>query len=236
MIAVPVRASGRVDFDPRRMSVVSLRFEGFVESVGKFAEGDYVLEKLHEHERIDTSRVKREGLTSFTAVMADTIGKQRTFYHYRGANARFCEADIDWDNLNADMLHIGYILLLDALLDAEFLKENLTFVEDGEDLMNYLCGRGQYSKMSKTALPDLILLDLNMPKKDGREALKEIKSDPELRKIPVVVLTTSTLSEDVKVSYELGANTYISKPMNFDELVLVMQTIKHYWSDIAVLA
>jgi len=83
--------------------------------IGTDAEGDYVLEKLHEHEHIDTSRVKREGLTSFTAVMADTIGKQRTFYHYRGANARFCEADIDWDNLNADMLHIGYILLLDAL-------------------------------------------------------------------------------------------------------------------------
>jgi sugar/nucleoside kinase (ribokinase family) len=83
--------------------------------VGTDAEGDYVLEKLHAHENIDPSRVHREGLTSFTAVMADTIGKQRTFYHYRGANARFCEADIDWDNLHADILHIGYILLLDAL-------------------------------------------------------------------------------------------------------------------------
>ena len=83
--------------------------------IGTDAEGDYVLEKLHKHANIDTSRVKRDGLTSFTAVMADTIGKQRTFYHYRGANARFCEADIDWDNLDADLLHIGYILLLDAL-------------------------------------------------------------------------------------------------------------------------
>lgn len=83
--------------------------------VGTDAEGDYVLEKLGQHANTDTSRVKREGLTSFTAVMADTIGKQRTFYHYRGANARFCEADIDWDNLDADLLHIGYILLLDAL-------------------------------------------------------------------------------------------------------------------------
>ena len=83
--------------------------------VGTDTEGDYVLEKLQAHENIDTSRVLREGLTSFTAVMADTIGKQRTFYHYRGANARFCEADIDWDNLKADILHIGYILLLDAL-------------------------------------------------------------------------------------------------------------------------
>ena len=83
--------------------------------VGTDAEGDYVLEKLGQHANTDTSRVKREGLTSFTAVMADTIGKQRTFYHYRGANARFCEADIDWDNLDADLLHIGYILRLDAL-------------------------------------------------------------------------------------------------------------------------
>ena len=83
--------------------------------VGTDSEGDYVLEKLHAHDNIDTSRVLREGLTSFTAVMADTIGKQRTFYHYRGANARFCESDIDWDNLRADILHIGYILLLDAL-------------------------------------------------------------------------------------------------------------------------
>ncbi|MEA4938848.1 MAG: carbohydrate kinase family protein [Christensenella sp.] len=83
--------------------------------VGTDKEGDYVLEKLHEQSNIDTSRVLREGLTSFTAVMADTIGKQRTFYHYRGANARFSEADIDWDNLNVDLLHVGYILLLDAL-------------------------------------------------------------------------------------------------------------------------
>ncbi len=83
--------------------------------VGTDKEGDYVLEKLQEQSNIDTSQVLREGLTSFTAVMADTIGKQRTFYHYRGANARFSEADIDWDQLNADMLHIGYILLLDAL-------------------------------------------------------------------------------------------------------------------------
>ena len=83
--------------------------------VGTDSEGDYVLEKLRAHDNIDTSRVRREGLTSFTAVMADTIGKQRTFYHYRGANARFCEADVDWDTLKAKLLHIGYILLLDAL-------------------------------------------------------------------------------------------------------------------------
>jgi len=128
------------------------------------------------------------------------------------------------------------LLVQEALIDAEFPEENLAFVENGEELMNYLRGRGQYSEPNKAPLPDLILLDLNMPKKDGREALKEIKSDPNLRQIPVVVLTTSTLSEDVKVSYELGANTYISKPVSFDDLVSVMQTIKHYWSDIACLS
>ncbi len=83
--------------------------------VGADKEGDYILEKLHEQNNIDTTRVLREGLSSFTAVMADTLTKQRTFYQYRGANARFSEADIDWDNLDVDILHIGYILLLDAL-------------------------------------------------------------------------------------------------------------------------
>ncbi|MEA5048607.1 MAG: carbohydrate kinase family protein [Eubacteriales bacterium] len=92
--AVPLTALGRVGTDP---------------------EGDYILEKLNVHVNIDTSRVRREGLTSFTAVMADTIGKQRTFFHYRGANARFCEKDVDWDSLNVAILHIGYLLLLDAL-------------------------------------------------------------------------------------------------------------------------
>jgi len=128
------------------------------------------------------------------------------------------------------------LLVQEALIDAKFPEENLVFVENGEELMNYLCCRGQYSEPNHAPLPDLILLDLNMPKKDGREALKEIKSDPNLRQIPVVILTTSTLPEDVKISYQLGANTYISKPVSFDELLSVMKTIKHYWSDIACLS
>ena len=83
--------------------------------LGADAEGDFVLEKLRAHTSIDVSNVRREGLTSFTAVMADMVTKQRTFFHYRGANARFCEADIDWGSVDAEILHIGYILLLDAL-------------------------------------------------------------------------------------------------------------------------
>ena len=83
--------------------------------VGTDAEGDFVLETLRFHKNIDLSMIKREGKTSFTAVMADEISKERTFFHYRGANAAFCEEDINWDKISSAMLHIGYILLLDAL-------------------------------------------------------------------------------------------------------------------------
>ncbi|MDR0497550.1 MAG: carbohydrate kinase family protein [Treponema sp.] len=86
--------------------------------LGTDAEGDFILSMLRNHKNIDISNIKREGITSFTPVMADEITKQRTFFHYRGANAFFSEDDINWDNIKADLLHIGYILLLDAL-DAE---------------------------------------------------------------------------------------------------------------------
>lgn len=145
---------------------------------------------------------------------------------------------------NKNKKHVNTILMADddaddrllareALVDANFPEENLIFVEDGEVLMDFLCGRGQYAGSNKAQLPDLILLDLNMPKKDGREALKEIKTNPKLRQIPVVVFTTSTLPDDIRKSYDLGANTFISKPPNFEDLVSVMQTIKYYWSDFA---
>ena len=87
--------------------------------VGADPEGDYILESLRSYKNVDLSMVKREGKTSFTAVMADTVSKERTFFHYRGANARFCEDDIDWDKIDAGFLHIGYILLLDALDSAD---------------------------------------------------------------------------------------------------------------------
>jgi len=87
--------------------------------VGTDGEGDYVLDKLRLYDNIDISRVKREGITSFTAVMADQLSKQRTFFHYRGANAVFCEDQIDWAGIDAEFFHIGYILLLDALDGAD---------------------------------------------------------------------------------------------------------------------
>lgn len=127
------------------------------------------------------------------------------------------------------------LLVQEALTDADFPYDKLSFVENGEELMDYLHGRGRYEDSSRSPLPDLILLDLNMPKKDGREALKEIKSNPDLRQIPVVVLTTSTSPSDIRESYDIGANTYISKPVTFEGLVDAMQTIKTYWTDFALI-
>ena len=98
--------------------------------------------------------------------------------------------------------------------------------------MDYLLGRGAYSEPGCAPGPGLILLDLNMPKKDGREALAEIKGDPELRRLPIVVMTTSETEEDIYRTYDLGVNSYITKPVSFQGLVEVMQTLAKYWFEI----
>lgn len=125
------------------------------------------------------------------------------------------------------------LLAKDALAECK-LNNELHFVENGEELLDYLNRRGKYTG-SAAPRPGLILLDLNMPRKDGREALKEIKLDPELRKIPVVVLTTSKADTDISKIYELGANSFISKPVTFDSLVNVMKIISNYWLSIVEL-
>jgi CheY-like chemotaxis protein len=122
----------------------------------------------------------------------------------------------------------------DRMLTAEALEESrlsnqIHFVENGEEALDYLYRRGQYADPKLSPRPGLILLDLNMPKKDGRETLREIKADPNLRRIPVVVLTTSKAECDVYRSYDLGANTYIAKPVTFDSMVDVMRTLGKYW-------
>ncbi|MSS73355.1 MAG: response regulator [Candidatus Latescibacteria bacterium] len=127
----------------------------------------------------------------------------------------------------------------DLLLTQEALEEcqiitNLDSVKDGEELMDYLHHRGKY-KRTHPPKPALILLDLRMPRKDGLEALGEIRSDPKLRAIPVVVLTTSRAEEDIQKSYALGANTYITKPDEFETLVDVLKTLEKYWFQIALL-
>jgi CheY-like chemotaxis protein len=105
------------------------------------------------------------------------------------------------------------------------LGNDLRITRDGEELMDYLHRRGQYSDPSDAPMPGLILLDLNMPRKDGREALAEIKDDPDLRRIPVIMLTTSKAEEDIFRSYDLGVNSFISKPVTFAGLVEAMRVI-----------
>lgn len=122
----------------------------------------------------------------------------------------------------------------DRLLTHEALQENKSpndfrCVQDGEELADYLFRRGKYKDPLQSPRPGLILLDLNMPRKDGREVLKEIKMDPNLRTIPVVVLTTSTAEDDICKTYDLGVNSYITKPVTFESLVSVMKALVKYW-------
>ncbi len=126
----------------------------------------------------------------------------------------------------------------DRLLVQEAFKENrlinnLETVEDGEQLMDFLHRRGKFADITIT--PGLILLDLNMPRKSGLEALKEIKSDEKLRRLPVVILTTSKAEEDILRSYDLGVNSFIVKPVTFDSLVELIKDLDKYWFQIVEL-
>lgn len=120
------------------------------------------------------------------------------------------------------------LLAQDAMHESRVLNE-LHFVEDGVQLLSYLRGDDDFSNRTLYPMPGLILLDLNMPKMDGREALAEIKADPRLRRIPVVILTTSKAEEDMVKGYDLGAASYITKPVTFDALVELMRTLGKYW-------
>lgn len=125
----------------------------------------------------------------------------------------------------------------DLMLTTRALKKNhlvneIRTVQDGEELMDYLYRREAYSEPGTAPRPGMILLDLNMPRKDGREALQEIKSDPDLRRIPVVVLTTSQAEQDILQSYDLGVNAFITKPVTFDGLANVVQVLGNFWFEI----
>ena len=115
------------------------------------------------------------------------------------------------------------------------LSNDLRFVDDGEQLMDYLYRRGAYADPNDSPRPGVILLDLNMPKKDGYEALEEIKNDPDLRRIPVVVLTTSKADEDIIRSYNLGVSGFITKPVTFGGLVEAIKALRRYWFEIVEL-
>ena len=127
-------------------------------------------------------------------------------------------------------------MLMKEALEENLLANDLHFVADGEELMEYLRHEGRYAGAAPAPRPGLILLDLNMPRKDGREALREINADPCLRRIPTVVLTTSKSEEDICRSYDLGANSYIAKPVTFQALVEVTRTLGQYWFDIVELS
>lgn len=126
-------------------------------------------------------------------------------------------------------------MLVKDAFDESRLNNDLHFVEDGEQLIDYLYRRGNFAHLKGQPYPGLILLDLNMPKKDGREALAEIKRDPDLRRIPVVILTTSRAEEDILRTYDLGANSFITKPVTFESLVQVVQVLGNYWVEIVEL-
>ncbi|WP_407733499.1 response regulator [Pseudomonas citronellolis] len=111
----------------------------------------------------------------------------------------------------------------------------LHFVHDGEALLDYLRRRAPYDDEERHPLPGLILLDLNMPRMDGREALQAIKSDPVLRVIPVVVLTTSSAEEDILRSYNMGSNSFITKPVTYTGLIEVVKNLGRYWLEIVEL-
>lgn len=128
----------------------------------------------------------------------------------------------------------------DRLMAREALQEArisnlLYFVEDGQELLDFLRREGPYAPPLEAPRPGLILLDLNMPRMDGREALRQIKTTPELRSIPVVILTTSRAEEDILRSYDLGSSSFITKPVTFAGLVEVMRSLGRYWLEIVAL-
>lgn len=128
----------------------------------------------------------------------------------------------------------------DQILVSEALRETpvanaIQFVNDGEELLDFLYHRGPYRDKDKYPRPALILLDLNMPRKDGREALAEIKADPNLRSIPVVVLTTSQGEEDILTTYDLGVNSFITKPVSYEQLTKIVRVIITYWFNTVML-
>ena len=120
------------------------------------------------------------------------------------------------------------LLIKEAIEEAQ-IDHPVKFFSDGLDLLDYLHARGEYAGRRADILPVLLLLDLNMPRMDGREALKQIKQDPQLRRIPVVILTTSDSQEEIQRAYDLGANSFVVKPLSFDSLVEAMRSLSEYW-------
>jgi len=120
-------------------------------------------------------------------------------------------------------------------LEQSRIRNELYIVEDGKEALDYLFRRGKYENPASSPKPDLMLLDLNMPKMDGKQLLKQMRADPNLRRIPVVALTTSKQESDIIRTYDLGANSYIVKPVNMDQFINAIKVLKDYWFQIVVL-
>ena len=120
-------------------------------------------------------------------------------------------------------------------LEQSRIRNDLYIVEDGEEALDYLLRRGRYEDPASSPKPDLMLLDLNMPKMDGKQLLKQMRADPNLRRIPVVALTTSQQESDIIRTYDLGANSYIVKPVDMDQFINAIKILKDYWFQIVVL-
>ena len=126
-------------------------------------------------------------------------------------------------------------MMIKDAFEASKLANEVDFVEDGVQLLEYLRREGKWSKLAGEPYPGFILLDLNMPRKDGRTVLKEIRNDPVLHRIPIVILTTSKAEEDIIKTYNLGVNSFICKPVSFEKLVEIVKTVGHYWIEIVQL-
>jgi CheY-like chemotaxis protein len=126
------------------------------------------------------------------------------------------------------------MMIKDAFEESKLVNP-VDFVEDGVQLMEYLRREGEFKRFANQPYPGFILLDLNMPRKDGRTALKEIKESATLHRIPIVILTTSKAEEDIIKTYNLGVNSFICKPVSFDKLVEIVKTVGRYWIEIVAL-
>lgn len=120
----------------------------------------------------------------------------------------------------------GDVRLIKEAFSESKIEKNFSVAKDGEDALNYLYARGKYSERTK---PDIILLDINLPKKNGFEVLETIKNDPDLKKIPVIMLSSSSSEDHILKSYDLSANCYVTKPVDFDEYTLAVKTIEDFW-------
>ena len=126
----------------------------------------------------------------------------------------------------------GDVGLIEEVFEEAKIRNNLHVAEDGEEAILFLHGEGKFSGSPR---PDIILLDLNLPKKDGREVLREIKEDNNLKNIPVVILTTSGAEKDILRSYALHSNAYVTKPLDFDQFIMVVKSIANFWLEVVKL-